>query len=155
MKSISLSTGVFVAIMGLSLPAHAETAPFSDSLLTPTSCDTCHLSPSELRTADFSFSPRPIVQIKQTSNRLHLSSSKETAPVVNGQTTAAQPNNLAPPSAAKAGSEKTTDGTLPSSQTPLPSRSTDLNPAANPHFSSHSSSRMLRLPSPSRRVPQI
>lgn len=117
-----------MAIMGLSLPAHAETASFSDSLLTPTSCDTCHLSPSELRTADFSFSTRPIVQIKQTSSSLHLSSSKETAPVVNGQTTAAQPNNLAPPSAVKAGSEKTTDDTLPSSQTPLLSRSTALIP---------------------------
>lgn len=114
--------------MGLSLPTHAETTPFSDPLLTPTSCDTCHLSPSELRAADFSFSPSPTVQIKQNTNHLNLSSSRETAPIVSVQTTAAQPINLEPPSAAKVSIETTADSTLPSPQTPLPSRPTAFLP---------------------------
>lgn len=132
MKSITLSTGVFVAIMGLSLPTHAETAPFSDPLLTPTSCDECHLNPAGLKSTDFSFSQNPTAQIKQTSSSLNLSSSSQTTRQVSFQSTAAQPENLDPASPSNVSSDTTATGTLssppPHAKQSLPPHPTTLFP---------------------------
>lgn len=135
MKSITLSTGFFVAIMGLSLPAHAETAPFLDSLFPPTSCDACPLSPSELKTTDFSFSHSPTVQINQTSSSLNLSSSSKTTHPGSIQPSATQDNqalNPDPGSPTTASPDITAGGTShsPPSHTTqsLPSRPTTLFP---------------------------
>lgn len=132
MKSITLPTGVFVAIMGLSLPVHAETTPFSDPLHNPTSCDACHLSSSELTSVDFSFSHNPTVQIKQTSSRLNLSSSSQTNRPINVQPLAAQSITSTPASPTNASPDSPADGprhSPPSLTTPsFSSRSTTLLP---------------------------
>ncbi len=132
MKFITLSTGICVAIVGGSLPTHAETTPFSEPLLTPTSCDACHLNSSELKTADFSFSHSPAIQIKQTSSSLKFANSSKTTHSVSFQSTAAQQVNAALVSPTNASSDVTAEETpLSSASHPppsTPSRSTPLLP---------------------------
>lgn len=96
MKSIPLSTGVFAAILGLSIPAHAETTPSSDPLLDLASCDECHLSPTGLNTVDLSFSQRPAVQLKQTHTLFDSSSSVKPNQRVSFQSIKLKQANLAP-----------------------------------------------------------
>lgn len=132
MKSIPLSTGVFVAILGLSIPTHAETTPSSDPLLDMASCDACHLNSSELKTADFSFSHSPAIQIKQTSSSLKFANLSKTTHSVSFQSTAAQQVNAALASPTNASSDVTAEETPPSSAShpppSTPSRSTPLLP---------------------------
>lgn len=124
MKSITLSTGICFAIIGFSLPTHAETTPFSDSLLQPTSCDTCHIRSTKLKTVDFKFSHSSTIQINQASS-LQLPNSSQMPYPGSAQTSATQPVHFTTVSPTNASADVPAEETIHSSASPsTPSTST-------------------------------